>query len=45
MTNYENLIYVLSDHSRNIYSLDITLTKGINNADEIIMVLNNSTKM
>lgn len=40
----ENLIYTLGDHSRNIYSLDIILTKDTTEGYAFIIVLNDSTE-
>lgn len=33
-------MHTLYDHSRNVYNPNITMTKGISNSDEIIIVLN-----
>lgn len=39
MTNRENSIYIFDDYSRNVYNLDIIITKGTGNNNRSIIVL------
>lgn len=39
MIDHENLTNTLGDHFRNVHNPNITLTKGISNGDEIVIVL------